>query len=571
MKKLLISFLLTITVLFSFVPYFSQAKAQTWYSQGLSEWYTKVYDQSISPPNEIFGERYTAAQVEWVIWSFLVFPLRAILVPVIGEDAILATIKALGTGTVDANNVLDGIKPIFQNTIDTVWNKMFNGQPMAYSNEPFLTQVFDVKNRGISGLGYTKNLFNKLSPVSTIKAQGIGYTGLTWVQSYWTGFRNIAYLLLVLITIVFAFMIMFRVKLNPQTVISVQSALPKVITAMILVTFSYAIAGFAIDLMYVITGLFALLLNLAGFTNNLSGAFKFMSGTAGVQEFFAGFWILFTMLAYFIMFAICAIWTILAMCISGINIFGMLIGVVFIFVAVWVLVLTIFYTFKVPYVLVKTLVSVYISIITAPIQILAGTIVPSMGFGQWFKKLIADILVFPVFGLVFWFAWATLWLAYSNLTYDLTLYWTNHVLFTLFGIGSTTPEAWIPEIIGSRGIGATSGITGIIFLSMSFGMIVLIPKIPDLLKQFLLGQKFNDGSDIGTMGTIAGYGGTGMNFFGNRRVAKLDNQISGLNTTDPNYARDFANLTAKKNKALKFAHLGENISSAGTSVSKIAH
>jgi len=61
-----------------------------------------------------------------------------------------------------------------------------------------------------------------------------------------------------------AFMIMFRVRISPQTVITVQSALPKIIFTLILITFSYAIAGFLIDLMYVVIGIFSFIVTQGG-------------------------------------------------------------------------------------------------------------------------------------------------------------------------------------------------------------------------------------------------------------------------------------------------------------------
>ena len=47
-------------------------------------------------------------------------------------------------------------------------------------------------------------------------------------------------------------MIMFRMKINPQTVINIENALPRIVVAMLLITFSFAIAGFLIDMMYVL-------------------------------------------------------------------------------------------------------------------------------------------------------------------------------------------------------------------------------------------------------------------------------------------------------------------------------
>ena len=45
---------------------------------------------------------------------------------------------------------------------------------------------------------------------------------------------------------------MFRQRISPQAVMTIQAALPKVIIALIMVTFSYAIAGFMIDISYVL-------------------------------------------------------------------------------------------------------------------------------------------------------------------------------------------------------------------------------------------------------------------------------------------------------------------------------
>ncbi len=40
-------------------------KAQDWYNPYYDEWFEKVWDDQ--NPDEIFGERYTQAQVIWVI------------------------------------------------------------------------------------------------------------------------------------------------------------------------------------------------------------------------------------------------------------------------------------------------------------------------------------------------------------------------------------------------------------------------------------------------------------------------------------------------------------------------
>lgn len=86
----------------------------------------------------------------------------------------------------------------------------------------------------------------------TYAAEGIGMAAIRPFVNLWKVFRDISYMLLVLVLITIGFMIMFRAKLNPQTVISVENSLPKIVVSLILITFSFPIAGFLIDLMYVI-------------------------------------------------------------------------------------------------------------------------------------------------------------------------------------------------------------------------------------------------------------------------------------------------------------------------------
>lgn len=480
---LLVSFLV---LFFSIAPNFMAVKAQMWYSQDPFDWYLKVYDQDTSPANEIFGERYTAAQVQWVLYGIISLPIRAVET-VVGENTISCVVKIL-RNQVDVDSCVGGVIDFIDRVADFLPNVAFSGN----SDRSIASLMFDANDRNISGIDYTKNLFGKFSLVSEVKAQGIGYTGLTWIQKYWKGFRDISYALLVCVAVIFAFMIMFRVKINPQTVISVQSAVPKVIVAMVLITFSYAIAGFAIDLMYVVSGLFALLLKTAGFTTNITGAFGTISGTGILSTTFGGFWIFFSMLAYTVLFFITSIFSLFDSFMSGLNIFGMILSFVFIIIGCWVLILCLWYTLKIPYVMLKTLVSLYISIITSPIQILAGTLAPSAGFGPWIKRLFADLLVFPMIGLLFWFAWSLLWSSMAQAGIDVSRYWIGEV----FGSG-LLPTAWVPDIIGSRGFGNSSGISGIILLAISFSMITLIPKVPDMLKGLILGEKFSFGTAIG--------------------------------------------------------------------------
>ncbi|OGK15349.1 hypothetical protein A2774_03385 [Candidatus Roizmanbacteria bacterium RIFCSPHIGHO2_01_FULL_39_12c] len=107
-----------------------------------------------------------------------------------------------------------------------------------------------------SGVSWVYNGLADSGLVPKVRAaQGIGFAAISPLQPIWKIFRDATYVLLVLILVAIGFMIMFRMKINPQTVISIESALPRIIVALLLITFSFPIAGFMIDLMYVVMAL----------------------------------------------------------------------------------------------------------------------------------------------------------------------------------------------------------------------------------------------------------------------------------------------------------------------------
>lgn len=119
---------------------------------------------------------------------------------------------------------------------------------------------------------------------------GIGFQGLSPLLPLWIAFRNIVYLLFVLIFLLVGVAIMLRLKIDPRTVMSIENQLPKIIVGLLLVTFSFAIAGFFIDMMYVTIYLIAGVLNAAAPAANINTAvagiqgqntFEFASGSMG--------------------------------------------------------------------------------------------------------------------------------------------------------------------------------------------------------------------------------------------------------------------------------------------------
>ncbi len=79
---------------------------------------------------------------------------------------------------------------------------------------------------------------------------GIGFGALDPILETWAAFRDIAYFLLTVMFLVTGLLIIFRKKVSGNVAVSVQNALPRLVITLILITFSYAIAGFVVDLMF---------------------------------------------------------------------------------------------------------------------------------------------------------------------------------------------------------------------------------------------------------------------------------------------------------------------------------
>lgn len=543
LKKLLVSFLLGLTVFFSFTPYMSPAKAApaptpaptgTWYNQSFQEWYGKVYDPN--NPSEIFGERYTAAQVQWIIYGLFSFLINQGTGP---QNSGLIQCFISNVASINACTTQ------LQQAVSVAYNPLKKQGVAAAQNQPKLNlwALVFATNRPISGIAYTKNLLQKFSPVSTVRAQsvGTGFTALQPVQGLWTAFRNVSYGLFVIVAIIFAFMIMFRVKLSPQTVITVQSALPKLIIALILVTFSYAIAGFLIDLMYVFIGLVAVIASNMGLNlGSASSIFNVLTigqpvaaasgatnvGVLGilivyVMSFCAIMAIVVLINVGLIGTAVAGIATIALLATPGVDVIVLIIGAIAILILI---IIVIFMLFKIVWMLVKAFVNILLLTILAPIQITLGTFMPSLSFGSWVKSYVSNLAVFLVTGILIIFSFMFLItggdLALSQVTsFSNAQNAFNSIFTAVFGsstftpIGNSTIAAW-PPLLGSGSAGV-----GLLFVLGSFVIFCLIPKANEIIQSFLSGKPFAYGSGVGeAFGVVGGLGKSGLAFHVNQNT-----------------------------------------------------
>ncbi len=249
-------------------------------------------------------------------------------------------------------------------------------------------------NRPASTGQYLAHLMKNIGlPVPTsVYAQGTGYRMFSPVIQLWQVFRDLAYTLYILIFLVIGFMIMFRTKINAQTVISIQAALPNLIITLLLITFSYAIAGFLVDIMYFLIYFLVYLAGSKGLINapatmsyflkhNLIGIFFPIGQTDVIMNniskavdnfFFAlighmhsaggiGSWLV----KLFLIFAV------------SLQLLKLLFG------------------------LLKSYLMVIIHIITAPLQLLPNAIPGSKAFSTWLKNIAANLAPFPILTALF--------------------------------------------------------------------------------------------------------------------------------------------------------------------------
>lgn len=247
----------------------------------------------------------------------------------------------------------------------------------------FISQMYS--NPPANSETYIADVLNsaKIGIAQPAYAQGIGFSSLTPILDTWKIFRNIAYLFFVLIFLFIGFLIMFRRKVG-QTAVTAQQALPKIIIALIAVTFSYAIAGFLIDLMYLIM---YFLVGIFGASTTLinKNIFEFGlevikgDGLSAVDD------------AYH------AVSNLVTQSLGSSSVVTQGLGFISGITAAVVIAFALaFGIFRIFFELLKTYVSIIISIVTAPLLLMLEAIPGRNMFGQWVKSLIGNLAAFPI-------------------------------------------------------------------------------------------------------------------------------------------------------------------------------
>jgi len=424
------------------------------------------------------------------------------------------------------------IKENYQNSLSGVIDKVF-------------ASVFVI--RPASSIYWVYNSLEKAHFIPKTYAQnqstpGIGLASLQFIYKIWENMRNISYILIVLVLVTIGFMIMFRMKLNPQTVISVENALPKIVIALILITFSYPIGGLMIDLVYIslpiIKDVFINIIpqnqlehTFSQFTEKFNVPLSIAFDVKHFDMYFA---------AYNSVFGggILGAHGVLSFILTVIfNIFVFVIGVLFInpvanfvldilgdgelgiagflniklvriIVRILLLVFIIygipffivffgilFLGFRIFFTLLSCLINLIVYIILAPLYLLLEAVPGKSSFSSWIKNILGNLIVFPGFLFLIYLSRAL----YYNIK-------TNTNAFSLPGF--------------SMGVNVGSWDTGLTFQMNALASIIgvfiflMIPDLLKVLKQTIIGKEgLNLPTSPGVLfGSVSTIGSTTMGF-----------------------------------------------------------
>lgn len=336
------------------------------------------------------------------------------------------------------------------------------GTVIDYSSKMYIPPA-----TGSEYIAYVKESIQNPFGATPAYAQGLGFSSLRPVLNLWRLFRNLAYFFFVILFLIVGIMIALR-KEGGKTAITIQQALPKMVVSLLLITFSYAIAGFMIELMYLAI---YLMIGVFSTPNSIDNqlAWSNLSQIAFQRSIFENGANLFTSVANNVAsnFAemVADIMGSLQQSDAISDVVGIGAGLImFLVIAVALLV----NLFRIFFGLLKAYAGLFFSVIFAPIQLLIGAMPGQNTFGAWIQGILSNLLVFPT--VIFFILIAN--------------YFTYHPDFNSSGeagIGGFSPL----QIGSNQGVGATMALA-----FLKFGLLAMLPQAMEIAKQLASG-KFN--------------------------------------------------------------------------------
>ncbi len=320
----------------------------------------------------------------------------------------------------------NGLLGITDQAIEFAYDSSLNVDVIAHLQEEWIP-------------GYSESNTSVFADDGTVVAVP-GYDSLmsSGIAPLWNKMRDIAYVLLVVIMVVIGFMIMFRSKIGGQTLVSIGNTIPSVIISLVLITFSFAIAGLVIDVGgFVVNVMSSLFNDNAVSTSNIGQLMMVLfrgldaeritenitssitSGPMGSVTAIVGFF-------------------------SG-GLIG-LVGIVILLIAIGVVFVG---AIKVLIVLYKAYFGILLNVILGPLQIMLGTLPGQEGVRlNWFFGIVRNVLVFPIVFFII----------------NIPIYLSNAGNMQMDFPSKLTGAAAIGAANDGATIGINSGILGLLFM-----------------------------------------------------------------------------------------------------------
>ncbi len=472
MKNKLLAITTLLLVIVSVAYPISNVHAQTapagnatqWWNPDLNTFNSKVFPPGSANDTDIFGERYTFAQVNWIVNSLALL-----------QAGSMSQCFSAGANTSQCVSNIQAEAPLSSPVLF-----------LAGAADSFLS------HKPASGIDYVAQKIRQYSPVQDAYAQeGTGFGALQPLQRLWVAFRNVAFGLMSFVIIILAFMIMLRQKIAPQVVVSVQSALPKVAIALIFITFSYAIAGLIIDLAYVVMGLSSAIVAQSGlFKGGAPNVIDIFNKLNNPIAAFTGWTII---LGGFI-FGAGATAVIGTIATGGL---ATIVGAVAGLIGVILLGLGLVAIFRIFVTMLKAFTMIVFLVIGAPIIGLLGVVSIGPGIGGWIRQMVAQLSVFVAICLTMLLAHMVFW----TMTIDLNG-WLGDILtgganYFNFATNQVNGSAILLPGFGGFPI-------QILAFFIGFGIIFSAPKIASGVRDQIASGRGSYGAD--TFGTMLGAG-----------------------------------------------------------------
>lgn len=346
---------------------------------------------------------------------------------------------------------------------------------------------------------------------------GYGFTALSPILPLWRAFRNISYLLFALGFVLYGVMIMFRIKIDAKTAASIQLAIPKLIVTLLIITFSYAIVGFLIDISAVISAMVITVLqagdiltpdalhripNVVAGNSSLGaiGSFIINAFTAVMVSPF----IFFNLIIGGIVGIAASFATIM---LTSLNL-GIIVGIII------TLAVGISYA-KLIFKLFQAYFSIIISLIFSPIILLGNLIPGSNSISTWLMTIIGNLAVFPVASFFLVLSYALMCqpilsilpgiiakLPAGSIATGLITSFQTDFLENLLGVRSLSSfnSIWTPPMtVPTPDLGGWTGNSNgsLVLAAIGFGLLMMASKYCEMVEKALKTPPFPYGAAIG--------------------------------------------------------------------------